>query len=104
MMAAEVAMPIMLQRINTACAGQTAEIRKQTLPMATIRAALALVVQPAPVTKKTTTGDSNSPTLPPAATRALANGSAWKQRTAMRRRNVLPAVSIIPAVLARWSS
>src|SRR5678816_1726354 len=102
--AAEVAMARTLQTTNAGSPGTAAARKKLNAPTARIRAAARLVGQPAEVTSETTMGETNRPRLPEPATMALDNAPAAKYLTAIVSRNVLPAVSRIPALAARHNS
>src|SRR4029077_10651208 len=101
---ADVAIARTLQTTNTGSSGTAAARKKLNAPTARIRPAARLVGQPAEVTNETTTGETKRPMLPEPATIALGNAPAAKCLTAMVSRNVLPAVSRIPALAERHSS
>src|SRR5688572_18693250 len=103
-MAAEDAIATTLVRTNIGSHSIAADTRNASAPTARMRAAAWLVGQPLAFTKETTRGEMSRPTLPAPATAALANAPASYQRTAMSNRNVLPAVSIMPALAARHNS
>ena len=69
-----------------------------------MREAACATGQPSRAAWFTTNGLRRWPTLPPAAMSAFAVGPALKWRTAMSRRNVVPAASMMPVVTARRRS
>src|SRR5262245_1676427 len=104
MTAEELVMATRLQITNTGNPGTSAAARKQSAPAAKTPEAALLGRQPAPVAADTTSGDTKSPRLPAPATAALEIAPALNCLTAIVRRNVVPAVSRIPALSARQSS
>jgi len=104
MIAADEAMARTLQRTNTACTGIAAASANPAAPTVRMRDAAMLTGQPRALTNDTATGEQSSPTLPDAATIALANAPASNHRSAINSRNVLPAVSRTPDAAERHSS
>src|SRR5687768_17602024 len=101
MAAEEQAIPITLQKTKIGRIGNSPATRKLNAPTIAIREAAFDVGHPRRSTRETTHGDSKSPRLPPPATSALGSSPALNQRTAIKSRKVVPALSRIPELAAR---
>jgi len=103
-MAEEEAMPMEVPTTKTGRVGQRAARRNPRAPIANSLEAACPLGQPRALTPVTISGVANRPRAPLPATKALTRAPVSNQRTAMSRRKVVPAVSIMPAVPDRQSS
>jgi hypothetical protein len=94
----------MLPAINIGRKGKQAAANNPIPPTTCKAAAAKDARQPKLVTQETIKGLINKPALPPVAISAFAVDPAWKYRTATSSKNVEPAVSNIPALMARRHS
>src|SRR3954462_6075677 len=104
MTAEDVAMAATLQAAKTGRMGHAAAITNEPAPKARTTPPAVEGLQPARATPKTSAGESKRPRLPDPARRPLAVAPASNQRTATSKRNVVPAVSRIPAAPDRHNS
>ncbi len=93
-----------LPATNTGNVGHAAITRNTTAPNPAIHDAASDALHRHRATCVTISGVRNNPKLPPPATNALATALASNHRTAMINKNVVPAVSRMPADTARHLS
>jgi hypothetical protein len=84
--------------------GQAAAIRKEAAPHPRMKPPAVEGLHPARVTRKTTAGERSRPRLPDPATNPFAVEPASNHRTEISSRNVVLAVSRIPAAPERHNS